>query len=153
MMILEYTGKRRMGRAVWRTVDRLSCCCDYNDKDEWPMRGWCVLDISVPPGFETDLASIPRCFWPWLLPDSLGLEAPIFHDYLCEIGAPRTLADGVFLEIMRFSKVSRTRRLLAWSAVRLFWILSGKWKLTSGRKTSVQSSGCCAQSGAEETAS
>lgn len=38
--------------------------------------------ISVPAGFVTDLATIPRIFWTLLPPDGKYAKAAIIHDYL-----------------------------------------------------------------------
>ncbi|EOD5071623.1 TPA: DUF1353 domain-containing protein [Salmonella enterica subsp. enterica serovar Enteritidis] len=38
--------------------------------------------ISVPAGFVTDLATVPRIFWTLLPPDGKYTKAAIIHDYL-----------------------------------------------------------------------
>ena len=38
--------------------------------------------VTVPPGFVTDFASIPRIFWSLLLPDGEYAYAAVVHDYL-----------------------------------------------------------------------
>lgn len=38
--------------------------------------------VRVPTGFVTDLASVPRCFWPILPPFGNYTEAAVVHDYL-----------------------------------------------------------------------
>ncbi|EDH3762922.1 DUF1353 domain-containing protein [Salmonella enterica subsp. enterica] len=57
--------------------------------------------ISVPAGFVTGLASVPRIFWTLLPPDGKYAKAAIIHDYLYD-NALRTKqeADLIFLEGM-----------------------------------------------------
>jgi hypothetical protein len=38
--------------------------------------------VTVPPGFVTDFASIPRIFWSILRPDGVYAYAAVIHDYL-----------------------------------------------------------------------
>jgi len=68
--------------------------------------------ITIPAGFSTDLASVPRIFW-WFLPPTGAYEkAAVVHDEGCvelarayrEKQAPRMSArdvDGLFLRILR----------------------------------------------------
>lgn len=39
--------------------------------------------IEVPAGFVSDLASVPRIFWPFLPPDGDYSQAAVLHDWLC----------------------------------------------------------------------
>ena len=92
--------------------------------------------ITVPEGFEFDLASIPRAFW-WLVsPFELSIAAPLLHDFLyAHKGDPppgsiepsraytRKQADQLFRRVMEFEGVAAWRRGLAYAAVRSFgWI-------------------------------
>jgi len=40
--------------------------------------------ITVPAGYRTDFASIPRLVWPLLPPVGRGGKAAIIHDWLCD---------------------------------------------------------------------
>src|SRR5215216_1525948 len=52
--------------------------------------------VSVPEGFVTDFASIPRIFWSALRPDGLYTYPAIVHDYLYwEQNVPKDVADSV----------------------------------------------------------
>ncbi|EAU9419174.1 DUF1353 domain-containing protein [Salmonella enterica] len=77
--------------------------------------------ISVPAGFITDLATIPRIFWTLLPPDGKYAKAAIIHDYLYA-NALRTKmeADLIFLDGMTVLGVPRWKRTVMYLAVRWF---------------------------------
>lgn len=82
--------------------------------------------FTVPVGFRTDFASVPRAFV-WLLPRyGAYSQAAILHDYLlhCDITSRRD-ADGLFRRAMRELGVSVARRWLMWAAVRSASLMSG----------------------------
>jgi len=108
---------------VWRLEEDYS----YQDGDH---------TITVPAGFEFDLASIPRAFW-WLIsPFELSIAAPLLHDFLYQhkgdpppgsIVPPRTYsraeADDLFRTVMEQEGVPAWRRSLAYAGVRAFgWL-------------------------------
>ena len=75
--------------------------------------------VTVPEGFLTDLASVPRPFWLWIQPWT-GLKAAIPHDYLCQTGEqPRIVADAIYRQALRDCGVGPIRRWLMWLAVRI----------------------------------
>lgn len=77
--------------------------------------------IIVPPGFQTDLASVPRLPLVYWLTGATSTEAAVVHDYLYSTGiVPRDVADEVLSEASRVTAVPAWRRGLMWSAVRLF---------------------------------
>lgn len=91
------------------------------------------LELFVPAGFESDLASVPRALWPLLAPWELSTVAPVVHDYLYSTGGvlvfgflspvrafDRAGVDGLFLELMLREGVPPVRAQLAHAAVRLF---------------------------------
>lgn len=104
---------------------------------EWetinPVR-WCdwrrPVRVEIQPGYRFDLASVPRGMWWLIAPFELSTLAPLIHDYLYEhkgrsqlCRLTRRQVDRVFLRIMRHEGVGRTRRTLAYLAVRAFgWI-------------------------------
>lgn len=123
-----------------------------DDKDHPSIRGgrslWAVerplsyrpsgadYEISVPPGFVTDLASIPRLSWSLLPPDGPWAKAAVIHDFLYKTkgtgvwkGHPsgntrpepytRAEADGILREAMQDRGVDVVRRNIIWAAVRL----------------------------------
>lgn len=75
--------------------------------------------FTVPTGFRTDFASVPRMVV-WLLPTyGLYTRSAILHDYLlAERTVSRADADGLFRRSMRELGVSGPRRWMMWSAVR-----------------------------------
>lgn len=89
--------------------------------------------ISVPVGFLTDFASIPRPLW-WLFPrwGRYG-NAAVIHDYCYwEQHYSRKRADEIFLEAMAVLKVSSITRHTMYLAVRLFGCIA--WWLNRYKK-------------------
>jgi hypothetical protein len=96
--------------------------------------------LTIPPGFKTDLASVPRILWVLVARDELSFGGPIAHDFLYQCGGvppagtcypstktfTRREVDALFSSLMREFGVVPWRRRAAWLAVRLFgWI---PWK-------------------------
>jgi len=77
--------------------------------------------IVVPPGFHTDLASIPSTLR-WLVGKlEPHASAAVLHDFLYRHHLmPREVADHLFLEAMRHSGVGRMKRRAMFASVRLF---------------------------------
>lgn len=76
--------------------------------------------ITVPTGFETDFASVPR--WPltFALLGSYGHAAAVIHDWLYTTGElSRADADRVFHDALRSSGIARWRAYLMFYGVRL----------------------------------
>ena len=78
--------------------------------------------FTVPAGFTTDFASVPRVFT-WLLPRyGTWTQAAILHDYLWSISGDGRIdkydADGIFNRSMRELGVPYLRRWIMWTAVR-----------------------------------
>ena len=81
--------------------------------------------ITVPAGFESDGASVPRFFWRLVFPpgDSQALRAAIIHDYIYRKqpeGWGREEADRLFCDILVADGVPKWRARLAYRGVRLF---------------------------------
>lgn len=77
--------------------------------------------IEVPAGNITDLASVPRVLWILLPPNGRYAKAAIIHDYLYD-KALRTKAeaDRIFLDGMAVLGVPKWKRMLMYTAVRIF---------------------------------
>ena len=76
---------------------------------------------TVPVGFTTDGASIPKIFWSWIGSPFTGLYRlpSLVHDYLYYTQTTkRSYADKVFLEGMEDKKVSFWKRRMMYLAVR-----------------------------------
>lgn len=83
--------------------------------------------LTVPSGFRTDLASVPRLPLMYWLTGGKGKLGSVPHDYLCETKlVSREVADKLFLAIMETSHVPVWRRKLMYGAVRTYAIVSGK---------------------------
>ena len=82
--------------------------------------------ITIPVGFTTDFASIPRIFYSFI--PRMGWRynyASLLHDYLysrdCfDLGITRSEADKIFLDAMDLLGVRRWRRVIMYYGVRLF---------------------------------
>jgi len=78
------------------------------------------VSFTVPTGFWTDFASVPRILWPIISPYDLGVGC-IPHDfgYYCGPGT-REFWDSVFLACMRKDGITAWKRFAAYQAVRRF---------------------------------
>ena len=81
--------------------------------------------ISVPAGFGTDFASIPKLFWNILPPQGDYGKAAVIHDYLyvtqgLEGKYSRKQCDYIFLQGMEVLGVGGLARWLIYNAVRWF---------------------------------
>lgn len=100
-------------------------------KGQWKLTHTFIYDnepiyISVPRGFVTDGASIPRIVWtligsPW---SGRYARAAVIHDFLYHIQTTtRWEADRIFYQAMKILKVSPWRRSLMHCSVRVAgWI-------------------------------
>jgi hypothetical protein len=67
------------------------------------------LEVQVPEGFVTDLASIPRAFWGIKRPEGRHAYAAVIHDYLYWTQRrTRKESDEIFREVMLESKTDKT---------------------------------------------
>ena len=80
--------------------------------------------ISVPAGFKTDYASIPRFFWRVLPPVGKYDRAAVVHDWLyAKNGVTRKQADDILYEAMGVLGVPGWQRNVIYAGVRV-----GGWK-------------------------
>ena len=89
--------------------------------------------VTVPEGFQTDLASVPRLPVVYLLTGATGNEAAVIHDFLyTSQPCTRKQADDVFHEALLATGVPAWRAWLMWCGVRAGG--AGHWKArpTSG---------------------
>ena len=83
-----------------------------------------INKITVPIGFKTDLASIPRFFWRVLPPVGKYDAAAVVHDYLYQNnGVTRLVADDVLREAMGVLGVPTWQVGVIYAGVRV-----GGWK-------------------------
>lgn len=77
--------------------------------------------VTVPAGFKTDYASVPRLPFAYLLFGGRAQWAAVIHDYLYRTASvPRADADATFLEAMTVSNLPAWQRYPMWAAVRAF---------------------------------
>lgn len=80
--------------------------------------------FTIPSGFVTDLASVPRVFWRIIAPHELGVESPLIHDWLLEHGAEhgvtRVEADDVFGAVLQRQRIDPVKARRALKAVKLW---------------------------------
>jgi len=97
------------GRGAWRLTEPFVYQSDI------------AGNITVPAGFVTDFASVPRvpvAFW---LTGDTAHDAAVVHDYLYTTGqVDRATADAVLLEAMALSGIPAWRRYAMYWAVRAF---------------------------------
>ena len=80
--------------------------------------------LTVPAGFRSDGASVPRFFWRLVFPpgDALALRAAILHDWIYRThpaGWDRAKADALFRDVLIADGVPKWRARLAWLGVRI----------------------------------
>ena len=92
-------------------------------------------DLTVPAGFSSDGASVPRFFWRIVFPpgEPGALRAAFLHDFIYRThpeGWSRAAADELFRKLLIEDGISRTSASLAYWGVRLFggssWEAGGK---------------------------
>jgi hypothetical protein len=82
-------------------------------------------ETTIPAGFVSDGASVPRRLWKWFPPFGKYLEAAVVHDWFCVLGhageSPinSVVAAKVFREAMIACGVGRTKRNAMYFAVRV----------------------------------
>lgn len=77
--------------------------------------------IRVPEGFETDLVSIPRVFWPILSPLDEYVKAAVVHDWLYKTGQySKSRSDYIFKEAMEVLNTPKWKVNCLFIAVYLF---------------------------------
>ncbi|MBS9775688.1 MAG: DUF1353 domain-containing protein [Fusobacterium sp.] len=99
----------------------------YIDYKKWQLlSSFTKNTITVPEGFITDLATIPKIFWSLFEPFNKNyLEASVIHDYLYSKNCPYTFidrkrADRIFLEVMKDTDANYWKRYILYFAVRIF---------------------------------
>lgn len=77
--------------------------------------------ITVPIGFQTDFASVPRLFWMFISPIDKHGKAAVVHDYLYYTGIySKAKADLIFKEGMEVLNVNPVRVWLMYNTVKCF---------------------------------
>ena len=88
-----------------------------------------IGDITVPEGFDTDFASVPRLpFMFWLLGDRADYAA-VLHDYIYRNASySRAIADAAFRWVAEHEGVNWLARWTMWSGLRVggYWAYDQK---------------------------
>jgi hypothetical protein len=86
-------------------------------------------DVTVPKGYITNGANIPRIFWSFYPPNlSDIMEAVVMHDYLCDL-KQYDKADESFKELLELSSIRKISVYILWGTVRAYHFL--RYKFTS----------------------
>lgn len=110
MFLTALTLRHLEGQRRWQLTNPLS------------YETWTSSILTVPKGFITDGASIPRIFWALFPPTGIYLEAAVLHDHFYSGHYKwmlRLAADKLFLEAMEDLGVSWWKRKIIWAAVRV----------------------------------
>lgn len=81
------------------------------------------VKYEIPPGFTTDLASIPKALWSIYSPHKANtIPAAIIHDhiYFCPGEMTRKEADSIFYDALIYKHVTTGTAFKYWLAVRMF---------------------------------
>ncbi len=89
--------------------------------------------LTVPVGFHTDFASVPKIFWALIYPYGKQGKAAVIHDYCYAIGyESRKRSDDIFREALEVLEVKPWKRFLMYWAVRIFAGVA--WKMHQERR-------------------
>ncbi|MDB5429352.1 MAG: hypothetical protein JWP35_468 [Caulobacter sp.] len=115
----------RAGRSLWALRDDLAYQTGDDPSDV----------ITVPAGFVTDLASIPRAVWSFYPPDGPWVKAAIIHDFLYDTEGSghwhkrrgitraepysRAESDAILKEGMADRSIGAWEQFVIWAAVRV----------------------------------
>jgi hypothetical protein len=112
---------RHLDGENWEILEEFSYHVGHVNSDEV---------ITVPKGFVTDFASIPRICWSLIgSPTGKYGKAAVIHDWLYRKGiGTRKRADDIFLEGMEVLNISRIRRIVMYIGVRIFGFFCWKGK-------------------------
>lgn len=106
----------RDGRGTWELYGKLVYESDVAG-----------VTITAPKGFVTDLASVPRLPFAYLLTGGIGHAAAVIHDCLYTTHVlTRELSDEVFYEALLVLGVSKWQAWLMWAGVRVGG--AGSWE-------------------------
>lgn len=85
------------------------------------LEDWHTPFMTIPKGFETDGASVPRLFWWFASPSGDLFEAAIIHDYMYKYAIKtKQQADHMFKRAAKHYQANKLRRNLAYVMVKLF---------------------------------
>lgn len=100
-------------------------CCKQITDDIWELTEPLVYEsahgtFTVPVGFRTDFASVPRAPIAWWFCGGNGEAAAVVHDWLYKVGiTSKDVADRVFYTALRDMGVSPFKASVMYQAVRI----------------------------------
>ena len=115
-MQVEFLNEPRL--QIVGTSDEWVLCDPFHIRIDNGDAGVAPLSLTVPKGFSTDLASVPRLPGTYMLFGGKARRSAILHDYLYELRYPRDWADAVFRAAM-VHEVGPITRYLMWLGVRV----------------------------------
>lgn len=115
-----------LGHDHWRVTESFRYFIGGKDTQQW---------VTIPAGYLTDGATVPRIFWSLIPPWGAYGQAVVVHDLLCEYlsivdhGKPKAItrqrADEIFSEAMAVLGVPASTRLMISEGVSLYRSVSG----------------------------
>lgn len=116
-----------LGKQMWVVTNSVTVTIEYKDEP---------YVFTIPKGFLTDGASIPRVFWGLFQKVDETINAAIIHDYLCEhhhayvkevkTYLPRRQIDKIFYEVLREDRVKSFKAKLMYQACKLYSTATNK---------------------------
>lgn len=101
-------------------------CCKQIEDDLWELTSPLTFDagyhgiFTVPTGFRTDFASVPRVPLAWLYCGGQGEAAAVVHDYLYKVGGvSKDTADRVFYLALRAMGMHPFKSSIMYQAVKV----------------------------------
>jgi hypothetical protein len=110
------------GGERWQILRGFTYWTDCDDALFAPLEMRCATAYTVPAGFTTDFASIPRLLWPLIgHPAGRHAQAAALHDWLARTASevPRSRADAAFREALGVLGGPAWRRWLMGAGVRI----------------------------------
>lgn len=106
---------------LWQTLRSITYWTDCDCESDAPLPERCDTAVTVPAGFLTDFASIPRVVWSVIgHPAGRYAQAAVLHDWMYRSGSVRrSRADELFRESMLVLGVPAWQRWAMWAAVRV----------------------------------
>ena len=106
----------KIGERLWQTEREFTYYIGEENSFEF---------VTVPKGFKTDFASVPRGLWNILPPDGKYTQAAVLHDYILSANIyPFKKADYVFYEAMGILGVPKWKRITMYMAIRIWHMFS-----------------------------